>query len=252
MIRVLGMIAFVGFIVAVACFAGAAALGGRDIVEHGWRIPSDWHIDIDDHDGVDDWDDGDASDAASSRDFTWDGATSLDVEAPAEVRYTQAEGPAKLTISGPKATLDHLVVKDGKVRFDEPMDHRRRLLIVMSAPNVSRFALNGDDKLTIAAFKQDHLAIDISGHGEAEAQGEARSFDLRISGSGEADLVRLSSEAGKVDIAGSGHAKIAPRSSADVIIAGSGEVTLSSRPKDLRSSVSGSGRLIQDDEDEDS
>jgi hypothetical protein len=254
MIRVLALIAFVGFIVSVACFAGAAALGGRDIVENGWRIPADWHVDIDDrhdHDVDNDDDDGDddgdtdRDTRTASREIAWDGASSLDVDVPAEVQFTQAAGAAKLTVSGPKSDVDHVIVRDGRVTFDEPMHHRHRLLIVMTAPNVSRFTLNGEDKLSITGFRQDRLAIDISGAAQAEAQGEAKSFDLQISGSGGADLSRLTSDGGKVDIAGSGRATIAPKTSADVAISGSGEVNLLSRPQDLHSSVSGSGRLIQ-------
>lgn len=240
MIRVLALIAFVGFIVSVACFAGAAAIGGRDIAEHGWRLPADWHIDIDDDDDGDE----DRGDSAS-RTLTWDGGESLTVDLPAEVQFTQAPGPANITVSGPQSLVDRVVVKNGHVAFDQPMAHAHRLHIVMSAPNVNAFTLNGSDTLSIRAYAQDRLAIEISGSAHADAEGTAKAFDLRISGSGEADLSRLASEAGKVDIAGSGKATIAPKTSADVVIAGSGDVTVLGHPTDVRSSISGSGHVIQ-------
>jgi hypothetical protein len=251
MIRVLALIAFIGFIVSVACFAGAAAIGGRDIAEHGWSFPADWHIDIDDDGDHDsdhdrDWDDGaDGSGPSTTREIPWNGATSLDLDVPADVRFTQGPGPAKLVITGPKGSVDHVVLEDGRLSFDEPMHRTSRLTIVMTAPNVSRFVLNGDDRLTVSGFKQDRLAIDISGSAEAVAQGEAKDFDVQISGSGEADLSKLAADAGKVDIAGSGRASIAPRTTADVAISGSGEVTLLTKPQNLHSNVTGSGRLVQ-------
>jgi hypothetical protein len=51
MIRTLITIAFASFILAVACLAGAAALGGRDIAENGWTVPSDWVFRIQDDPG---------------------------------------------------------------------------------------------------------------------------------------------------------------------------------------------------------
>ncbi len=248
MTRVLALIALIGFIVSVACFAGAAALGGRDIVEHGWTIPADWHIDVDDHDGDGDrdWDEAaDDSGPDTTREIAWDGSTGLDLDVPAEVRFTQGPGPAKLSINGPKGSVDHLVLEGGRLKYDQPMHRTHRLVIVMTAPNVSHFQLDGDDRLTIAGFHQPHLAIDISGSAEAVAEGNVTDFDLQISGSGTADLSKLTSDTGKVDIAGSGRATIAPKSTADVDISGSGEVTLLSRPANVHSNVSGSGKLIQ-------
>ena len=51
MIRTLITIAFASFILAVACLAGAAALGGRDIAQNGWTIPSEWQYRIADRHG---------------------------------------------------------------------------------------------------------------------------------------------------------------------------------------------------------
>jgi hypothetical protein len=38
MIRALIITAIAGFVLAIACFAGAAALGGRELFEHGWTV----------------------------------------------------------------------------------------------------------------------------------------------------------------------------------------------------------------------
>jgi len=40
MIRNLIVIAVASFVLTVACFAGVAAIGGRDLMEHGWTIPA--------------------------------------------------------------------------------------------------------------------------------------------------------------------------------------------------------------------
>jgi hypothetical protein len=250
MIRVLALIAVVGFVMSVACLSAAAAIGGRDAAEHGWDFPEHWNIHVDDNDyDSDDADDEDGAASASgpqtTREIAWDGSSGLDLSVPAEVRYTQGSGPAKLTVTGPKGAVDHVVLDHGQLRFDEPMSHAPRLQVVMTAPNVSRFALNGDDRLSITGYRQPRLAIDLAGSGQVNAEGAAQAFDLQISGSGTADLSRLTAEDGKVDLAGSGHAKVAPKGSADVQISGSGDVTLLGKPQTLRSAVSGSGKIIQ-------
>lgn len=38
MIRALTITAVAGLVLAIACFAGAAALGGRELFEHGWTV----------------------------------------------------------------------------------------------------------------------------------------------------------------------------------------------------------------------
>ena len=48
-----------------------------------------------------------------------------------------------------------------------------------------------------------------------------------------------------VDISGSGKVEAAPKDTADVRISGSGDVKLLSRPANLTSKVSGSGRISQ-------
>jgi hypothetical protein len=53
MIRNLTIVAVASFVLFVGCLAGAFALGGRDIMQHGWTFPADWNIEVnDDNDHV--------------------------------------------------------------------------------------------------------------------------------------------------------------------------------------------------------
>ncbi len=243
MIRVLVLISAVGFGVCVVCLTIAAALGGRDMAEHGWTFPHGWHIDIDDHHHHRDIDFGGPT---TTRELTWDGATSLDVDAPADVRYTQAPGPAKITVVGPAGAVNAVSVSSGSIDYDGP-GHGPRLLITMSAPNLNRFVLDGDSRLTVLNYDQDRLDIDIDGHASANVQGKARAIELTLSGRGDADLGQVAAQDAKVDISGSGSATLAPKASADIDISGSGDVTLVGHPASLRSDVSGRGRILLTD-----
>ncbi len=257
MIRLIAVIAFVSMLVSVVCLSVAVALGGRDIAAGNWWFPDDWHVDIDDHhghrhfrhdrdrDSDEDRDEADAGGPTITRELAWGGGDALEVRIPAEVRYTQGSGPAKLTITGPRGAVENVELDGERLRFDEPMGRVERLTVIMTAPAVTRFKLQGNDRLVISGYRQSRLDIDMSGSAEVTAEGEAQALDIDISGSGEGDFGRLAAQSANVEIAGAGRATIAPRNSAEIDISGSGEVTLLTRPASVRSEVSGSGRIVQ-------
>ena len=250
MIKSLFIIAGASFVLAAVCFAGAAALGGGDWMNHHWA--RNYWVNWEDgrfghsHNGWGGRWDRDNSPSAS-RDITWSGADGLDLELPADVTFTQAAGPAKLTVTGPSDVINHVVLSGSHLRFDEDDWWGRggRVTVALSAPNVHRFSINGDGSLTIANFDQDELDVDVSGHGEVTAKGKARASRLDISGDGDVDLGGLATDSADADISGSGRASIAPASAADLRISGSGEIDLLTRPAKVTSDVSGSGRIVE-------
>jgi putative autotransporter adhesin-like protein len=244
MTRPLLLIACIGFVMSVACLGGAAALGGRELAEHGWILHGA-HVTIDsDNPGPSTSVDGGGP--TRTREIAWSGGDSLVVNVPADVRFTQAPGPARLLVTGPKGTIDQLQASGGELDFGEPSpSNPQRMTIVISAPDVRHFTLNGDGGLTIAGYDHDQLDLELNGDNQVSAGGRARDVTLEINGDGRADLGRLAAERARVDIECSGRSTIAPASQADLEISGDGEIDLLSRPADLHSEVTGSGRIIQ-------
>ena len=244
MTRTLVFIAFAGFILAVACIAGAIAMGGNALMHHHWR-----HWNVTSNDNIS-WDDGHHHAAgggpAATREIAWPGGDKIEFDVPADVQYTQGPGPAKLVLSGPKDALDHIVLSNGQLKLnDDDDDFDGRISVVMTAPDVRRFSIDGDNTLTIDGYSQDDLAVDVSGHGTVTAKGKTRAMSVDISGSGDVDMSGLASQSAKADISGSGHASIAPTDEADVSISGSGEIDLMTHPAKLNSDVSGSGKIVE-------
>lgn len=250
MIRVLLMIAVAGFVVSVASISAAVALGGPDFVaQGGWKIAGNhWDWDDDDHD----W-----SDRAerrwgetATRTIPWSGADGLDLDLAADVRYVQAEGPATVTITGPARLIDHVTVVGDTIKYEDRghRSHRNRLTIVVQAPNVRSFDISGNNSLAIEGYRQDSLRVDLAGNAEATASGETGELTLDLSGSSEANLGSLKARGADVDIAGSADATIAPTDWAKLDISGRGDVRMLTRPKDVSSDVSGSGRVRYGDE----
>lgn len=254
MIRTLVLVAIVGFVLSIGCIAAAFAIAGGPFGIRDWMMvhSSEWDWDSHDrHHGRhhrerdrltfnDDVDSG----ASVTRDFTWPGGDRLQVDAPADIVFTQ--GPtAKLTIQGPPSMVDHLSVRDGRIFLDDEVYEGRRLKIVMTAPKIRRFDLSGSQNLVVEDYAQDRLALDISGDARVSAKGRAPLVVLDIAGSGDADLADLVMDDAQIDISGSGTAKLGPKKSARVDVSGDGEVTLTAKPVKLTTDISGSGRVTQ-------
>jgi len=244
MIRVLAMIAVTGFLVSVVTLSTAVAIGGPEVLTdsawHGFGDRWNW-------DG-DDWGHGGGhSGPQGTREIAWTGGDTLAIDVPAEITYTQASGPGKLTITGPQRALDSLELDNGHLHYSHGRRRWGDLTVVMTAPAVTRFDLSSSARLEIHDYKQDKLSIDLSGSGAASAAGEAKTLALSVSGSGEADFSQLKLTDADVEVDGSGQATLAPTGAANVDISGSGDVTLLTRPAKLESNVSGSGGIHQRD-----
>jgi hypothetical protein len=200
----------------------------------------------------------------ATRDLVWTGGDTLGISIPADVRYQQ--GPqVSLRVTGARGVIDRITVVNGTLRFDRRMMNTGGDLdVMMTAPDITRFRVNGSGELFITGYQQPELSAEINGSGEVRATGATEKLSFTISGSGDGDFsgvtsrdaaVQISgsgdaqlgpSETAEVRIAGSGDAQIAPRVSADVQISGSGEVTVRSSTARVSSRISGSGEVKQE------
>ena len=241
MIRTLLIIAGSALVLAIASLTGAAGLAARDLDRNGgsWTFrDGDDLIRIENVTG----DRG----PSVTRNVAWTGGDRLSIDLPADV-----------VITGSSSLVDRIQVRDGRITADGPdeitvrwwaggfsaWNDRENLKIVVTAPAVTRFDLSGSQSLSIRAYDQPTLSIDISGSGDVAATGKTTTLDLDIAGSGEADLSELATTDASVAISGSGEARVAPTGTARLSIAGSGDITLTTRPAKVQSSVSGSGDI---------
>lgn len=268
MIRNLTIVAVASFVLCVGCFAGAFALGGRDIVKNGWSFPADWNIEVNDdndHIHIGPGSSVADNDETTTRQIAWSGSDALQIDVPAEVIFTQAApgAGASVKIVGPQRLVDRVTLENGRLTLRGGGDgavvsihgHGHgvhishdgdQLSVEIVAPGVRTFTLNGGGDLYLKDYDQPDLVLEINGGGQVDAQGKTRKVDLKVSGSGEADLRGLDTGDAKVALAGSGEAHLAPHGAAEVEVAGSGNVYLTSKPTVLSSNVAGSGEVHQD------
>jgi hypothetical protein len=255
MIRTLLIIAAAGLVLATASLGGAFALGGRDMARHGWE----WTFHDKDGDTVSFERDDGTRGPDVSRTLEWTGGQTLTIDLSADVDYVQGAA-AGVTVTGPAELVEQVRLVDGRLSWadrDGPNHetvvfgrrnggrgiwvHSEEVKIVVTAPAINSFNLEGSANLMLRDYDQDTLAVDISGSGEVSATGRTRALEVDISGSGDADLASLVTTDANVAIAGSGDATVAPTGRADITIAGSGDVDLTTRPATLNQDITGSG-----------
>ena len=261
MIRTLITIAFASFILAMACLAGAAALGGRDIAENGWTIPSEWQYRITDRDGHGRLERVRSSERVT-REIAWDGGESLMLDLPLDVTYIQGD-ESRVVIEGPKDYAERITLDGGRfglagdVHLDNSdvtidlngvrvLDAGERIRITVTAPSVKTFAVNGSGDLDIRGYDQPELTVRVQGSGDVTGSGRSDAVKLDIVGSGSIDLADIEARDAQVTTSGSGDATIAASGAVKVAVAGSGGVSLRAKPASLASEISGSGDVDQD------
>lgn len=118
----------------------------------------------------------------------------------------------------------------------------------VTLPLLKKVTISGTGKINLqGAFPNaNELKVSISGSGSVTAQDvfESEEVLVNISGSGKADLEKISSQEAEVDISGSGDARLKVQDKLKARISGSGKVYYTGNPE-VDADVSGSGKVIK-------
>jgi len=230
----LAFVAMIGLSASAVCMGAAAAIGGSDFNK-----------------GMDFSMFGDrprceriADATATSRDLDWDGSDRVSLGLASRARYTPGSDD-KVHVSGDAQILAHMRVRDGNIELDcdRGWHDRTPVNITLPGQEFKKFSIHGSSQLVLQNLNQTMVKIDVSGSGSLKADGKVEHADIRVSGSGDADLGQLKTNIATVRISGSGSSDIAPTDEADIHVSGSGDVNLHSNPKRLETHISGSGRI---------
>ncbi len=102
--------------------------------------------------------------------------------------------------------------------------------------------LSGSGKIELV-LSCEKLDADISGSGELNLKGRVSSSDLIISGSGSINGLNCAMDKCKINISGSGNAKLDVGSALNASIDGSGIIKYTGNPQKVKSEISGSGSI---------
>jgi hypothetical protein len=181
--------------------------------------------------------------ARKTREFHWDGSENLSFDMLGVVHY-QPAAQWKLIVRASPWILDRLKIAAGHIGLADRLSHPGKIEVELRGPRLQSVALNGVGRIVLDQIEQDDLSIDLRGTGEVGARGKVTRLALNLMGCGNMNLAKLTAATLQVRIFGSGNAHVAPTGTADILIAGSGNVILHAKPKHLNSKVIGSGRTI--------
>jgi hypothetical protein len=178
-----------------------------------------------------------------SREIPWDNSTSLTLGVRSVVRYVQTPGPGKVVARGPHRSVSTLVVGNGDIH-DELLHSGTTLEIVVTAPSISHFHLNGGSRLSIEGYDQQSLFVSTEGKAHVDAAGRVESVTVNMKGSGTVNLAKLAIGNASVDIGGMSTLVLAPTKGANLKVRNYASAVLLSKPAELTSSLEDSGRVL--------
>jgi len=210
------LLAISAALVSAGCFSGAHALATAN--------------DSDNHEIV-------------TREIPWDDSTSLTLGVRSVVRYVQAPGAGKVVARGPHRSVSTLVVSNGDIR-DQLLHTGATLELVVTAPSISRFHLNGASRLSIEGYDQKALFVSTEGKAAVDAAGRVNDVTVEMKGSGTVNLARLTTDNASASIGGMSTLVVAPSVDANLNVRNFASVVLVSRPQALKTSLTDSGRVV--------
>jgi hypothetical protein len=236
MVRPLAWTAIGGLSVGVVCLSLAYATGGS---------PLRRMVDL----GLSSFGSCDANGAtASERRLKWEGSDTVDIAGFAVVHYRGGDGTGggdEVIVRGSPDIVANVEVRGGRIMLNCRGAGSRMVDITLPGRAFRKMHLSGSGKVLLENVSQPDLVLAISGSGSLRAQGSVDRLTVSIAGSGGAKLADLAVKELTVKVAGSGNIEAAPKDLADITVSGAGNVRLLTRPAQLRSHVSGSGRITQ-------
>ena len=177
------------------------------------------------------------------------GFTAIDLAGSGEVTVEQGDSES-LTIEADENVLPRLTseVSDSTLKLDK----KRGITLGIKGPiryrvtlkDLTGLIVSGSGSVRAERLTLQALRVDISGSGTVSLSGSAVEQDIQVSGSGRYEAASLPSQKVTADISGSGAVAVTVSRELTIDISGSGTVTYSGDPT-VQQSVSGSGKVIK-------
>jgi Putative auto-transporter adhesin, head GIN domain len=120
---------------------------------------------------------------------------------------------------------------------------RRPMLARITMPRLERVDLEASGDARIAGLDGGRLALVGQGSGSFDADGRVDEVDVRIQGSGNADLEGLRAREARILINGSGDARAHVVDTIVATVNGTGEIVYRGTPRNVTEDVNGTGRI---------
>lgn len=181
-----------------------------------------------------------------------DDMESLTVHAPAyvmaDIESSVRNGTLHLGYISPKVVplkvLKEVISYDLRVKQVNALSlsGSGRILVLDFDSDRLKLDLSGSGKIVMEHLTADQLAVKISGCGKISVEGDVEVQNIKISGSGTYDALRLVSDYCYISIPGSGAASVMVNEEMEINIDGSGQVNYTGYPE-IHKRIAGSGKI---------
>ena len=136
-------------------------------------------------------------------------------------------------------------VNDGvlDISNERPYSTKNAIRVRISAPQLDAISTSGASDIVVSNVKSDDFNVSTSGAGSFKISGEAKAFDLEMSGAGELDAKDLRAERVSVHSSGAAEATVYASEELRVHASGAGTVNYYGDPKKIDENTSGGASL---------
>lgn len=182
---------------------------------------------------------------ANNRQFNWDSGDEVTVKVPVNLHFKPGQG-TQVEISGDPNLISHVKIDDGVISLNCNPHHWNHQRLDVTLPGNKTFReinVKGVANVDLQDINQPELEIAAAGSADVSATGKTDSLKLDIAGRADVHAKDLIAKKVEINVAGRGDVETSPQDSADISIAGSGNVKLYSEPKHIETSIMGSGNI---------
>ena len=117
------------------------------------------------------------------------------------------------------------------------------LLVSITTPHLQSVKFNGAGGIEVTGLDEDSFDLGLTGAGNANVSGKAKSAAVSITGAGNAKMAGLQADKVSVTISGAGDVDVNAKESIDATITGAGNIKVSGHPKKVTKNISGAGSV---------
>jgi hypothetical protein len=157
-------------------------------------------------------------------------------------------GPQSVVVSADDNLVDRVtttvggeklvVGTEGSFRTTSPMT------VTVTVPSLDELELSGAGSVDAEGVRGERLVVTLSGDGLVRVTGRVEKLDVRLAGTGNAELAELEAADVRAELGGTGRISVHAGRTLDASIPGTGTITYRGSPLDVTQRVTGTGSVV--------
>jgi hypothetical protein len=174
--------------------------------------------------------------------------TAVDISGAYNVEIVVQKEPS-LEVEGDDNLLPLVTteVRNGVLEISNSKSYstKHEMSLRISVPSLDAITSSGASDIIISDVKSDGFKIDVSGAGQLEVSGEAKSLEIKQSGAGDVNAKDLHAAKVNIDSSGAATADVYASEELRASVSGAGRVNYFGDPKTVNKEASGAGSITK-------